>query len=163
MSAVQFNDPQQLEAAIRRATFLQLALSVNDQPYVVPLNYGYQDGVFYFHSKTSGQKLEWLRQNGKAAFSLQTDVETLHPSGAKAENCSMQFISVLGSGRVELIEDHAGKSNALDIICQQYDLAAYEYSEKMLQAVTIFKLTVSEMSGRAKNLDLESCLKGLPA
>ena len=81
-------DRERIEAIIKKAVFFHVAFSVDDQPYTVPMNYGYANGAFYTHSKPTGKKLELLSQNPKVAFSLQTDVKPLHDAD-KAENCTM--------------------------------------------------------------------------
>ncbi|NSW54044.1 MAG: pyridoxamine 5'-phosphate oxidase family protein [Anaerolineae bacterium] len=147
-----FDDRQQMETVIRRATYCQVAFAEGSQPYVVPLNFGYEAGCFYFHSRNSGKKLALLRGNPRVAFSLQSDVETLH-NAEQAENCTMRYASVIGSGSAAMIEDRDEKIAALDAICRQYGLQPYPYSDAMLNATALFKVVVSQMTGKIANID----------
>ena len=150
-----FYDRKQIEQVIQKALFCQVAFSVDDQPYVVPMNFGYADGSFYFHSKATGKKLDLMQVNPKVGFNLQSIAEPLHDK-EKAENCSMRYVSVVGSGVMTMIEDLAEKSKALDPICEQYHLATYAYAEKMLNALVLIRLDVTEMTGKAANVDCEA-------
>ena len=54
----QITDPEQIRQILDKSKYLHLGLSVNDEPYVVPMNYGYilEDGklVLYLHSAVKG-------------------------------------------------------------------------------------------------------------
>ena len=150
-----FYDRKQMEQVIEEALFCQVAFSLDDQPYVVPLNFGYVDGCFYFHSKQKGKKIDLLKANPKVGFNLQSRIEAIHDK-EKAENCSMRYLSVLGSGVMSLIEEDSEKRQALDCICKQYDMQPYEYSEKMMRATALIRLDVTEMVGKAGNVDCET-------
>ena len=150
-----FDDRKQIEQVIKEAYFCQVAFSLDDQPYVVPLNFGYADGCFYFHSKQKGRKIELLKANPKVGFNLQSRIEPIHDK-EKAENCTLRYLSVLGSGVMTLIEDDSEKRQALDRICEQYDMQPYDYSEKMMGATALIRLDVMEMVGKAGNVDCDS-------
>jgi uncharacterized protein len=55
---------------LARVSFGRLACSLNDQPYVVPVNFAYEPECLYIFS-TVGKKIDWMRQNPKVC--LQTD------------------------------------------------------------------------------------------
>lgn len=55
---------------LKRISFGRLACSLNDQPYIVPVAFSYEDKSIYVFS-TAGKKIEWMRQNPKV--SLQAD------------------------------------------------------------------------------------------
>lgn len=154
MPSQYFSDRTQIEQVIRKAIYCQVAFSVNDQPYVVPMNYGYADGCFYLHSKPTGKKLEMLKLNPKVSFNLQSIAEPWH-NGDKGEQCSMRYVSVVGCGTAVIIEDLDEKQKALDIIGKQYDLPTDEYSDELLQALALIRLDVTEMNGKAANVNCE--------
>ena len=56
---------------------VHLGLSVNDEPYVVPMNYGYtmEEGklTLYLHSAVKGKKLDMVQANPKVFFSMDCD------------------------------------------------------------------------------------------
>ena len=70
-------DPDQILHILDTAKVLHLGLSVNDEPYVVPMNYGYtfEAGklVLYLHSALQGKKLDMMRANPKVFFSIDCD------------------------------------------------------------------------------------------
>ena len=59
---LQVTDPQRIREILDTARVLHLGLSVNDEPYVVPMNYGYthENGnlVIYLHSALRGRRMD---------------------------------------------------------------------------------------------------------
>ena len=70
----QITDPEQIRAILDGAKVLYLGLSTGDEPYVVPMNYGYalEGGklVLYLHSGLKGKKLDMIRENPRVYFAL---------------------------------------------------------------------------------------------
>lgn len=52
----EIKDQALLESILVKATICRLAMSENNMPYVVPLNFAYADGHLYPHSAREGQK-----------------------------------------------------------------------------------------------------------
>ena len=61
---------QECSDLLKRVSIGRLACSLNDQPYVVPVRFSYEDNYIYIFS-TLGKKIKWMRQNPKV--SLQAD------------------------------------------------------------------------------------------
>jgi uncharacterized protein len=50
-------DQQQIEEIISKAKFLRLALSDSDEPYIIPMAFGYKDNKIYLHSSLYALKV----------------------------------------------------------------------------------------------------------
>lgn len=61
---------EECSAFLAHASIGRLGCSLEDQPYVVPINFAYDSGYLYVFS-TFGQKVKWMRANPKAC--VQTD------------------------------------------------------------------------------------------
>ena len=74
----QITDEGQITAILDTARVLHLGLAVDNEPYVVPMNYGYikEDGklVLYLHSALRGKKLDMIRANPKVFFEMDCDL-----------------------------------------------------------------------------------------
>ena len=70
-------DPEQIRHILDTAKVLHLGLAVNNEPYVVPMNYGYclENGklTLYLHSAVKGKKLDMIRANPNVFFSIDCD------------------------------------------------------------------------------------------
>jgi uncharacterized protein len=56
-------------SALRKATIGRLGCALNNQPYVVPVNFAF-DGTYLYGFTTLGQKVEWLRNNPLVCFEV---------------------------------------------------------------------------------------------
>ena len=59
----------QCHSALRKATVGRLGCALNNQPYVVPINFAFDDTYIYGFT-TLGQKVEWLRSNPLVSFEV---------------------------------------------------------------------------------------------
>ena len=142
----EISDESTIAAIIQNARVCRLAMANGDQPYVVPLCFGYRDHTLYFHSALKGRKINFLRTNPHVCFEFDTAVETI----AAEEACSwgMQYQSVIGFGRAEFIDDAYDKRRALDIIMAQYDDKRYTFPESKMKATAVFKVPIESMTGK---------------
>lgn len=121
------------------------------QVYIVPVNFGYvcEDGTytFYFHSAKEGRKIELIRDNPTAGFEMDAGYEL--KTAASACGHSAYFQSVIGQGKVSIVEDAEEKKRGLRLVMEHETRnGAWEFQDKMLEAVCVWKLTVSELTGK---------------
>ena len=139
-------DREEMESIINKADVCRLGLSVDNNPYIVPLNFGYRDNCFYFHTPKVGKKIDMIKINNRVCFELDIDHEMV-----RAENpCdwTMKFRSVIGYGRASLLDDSEERRRALDIIVEHNSGKANEYNEKLVDHLSIIKVQVESMTGK---------------
>jgi uncharacterized protein len=139
-------DPAELENIIRAGRVCRLALAAEPAPYIVPLNYGYREGVLYFHSAPEGRKIELMRRNPSVGFEISLDLGVVE--GEQACNWSTRYRSVLGHGRIEFIEGLEQKRRALEVIMSQYAAGEFTFPETFVGRTLIYRLVIEEMSGK---------------
>ncbi|WP_415238610.1 pyridoxamine 5'-phosphate oxidase family protein [Seleniivibrio woodruffii] len=137
---------EQTEMMLRSGKVLYLALADGNIPYVVPMSYGYRDGVIYMHCANEGRKLDMLKKNAEAAFSIVPSCELIK----KDTSCgwTFNFESVSGSGNVEFVTDAEGKRAALNVLMEHYGKFDNSYPDEMIDVTCVLKLTVKECSGK---------------
>ena len=72
---LEVSERAEVEAILAEATVCRLAMCDGDQPYVVPLSFGYRDGTLYFHTAMEGKKLCILAKNNRVCFEVDVDQE----------------------------------------------------------------------------------------
>lgn len=137
------------EQIIRKCDCCYVAMvDENNNPYVLPFNFGYSDKCIYLHSGREGRKLDILKKNNKVCIAFSTG----HKLNAQHENVacsySMFYKSVLCHGKVEFIEDYDMKTEAMNIIMRQYTGRDFNYSAPSINNVIIYKIPVKEMTGK---------------
>lgn len=136
----------ELEQVLWQGRVCHLAIPDEPLPYLVPLSYGYQDGTLYFHSAPQGRKIELLEKQLRARFSVTIDYGIIEAE--RACSWGARFTSVMGSGRIEFIEDEQEKQAALHILMAQYSDQTFSFEEAQLAVTRVFKLVIEAMSGK---------------
>ncbi len=139
-------DQKEIEDVLRRSTVCRLALVDEGRPYLVPLCFGYEAGILYFHSAPVGKKIDLLKKNRNVCFEFDADT-TVVPADTSC-GWTMRYRSVIGYGFADLVEDSEEKQAALNIIMRQYSEGTHEYSAERLRKTTVIKVEIQEVSGK---------------
>ncbi|MDR2803706.1 MAG: pyridoxamine 5'-phosphate oxidase family protein [Treponema sp.] len=132
----------------------RLALSENNQPYIVPLNYGYsfENNILtlFFHSAIEGKKLQIIKKNNSACFEIDCDSGLIE--GDEACKYSYAFKSVIGAGKIAVLETKDEKINGLNELMKHQTgrNETFKFDEKAVEHVTVYKLIVDEFTGKEK-------------
>jgi nitroimidazol reductase NimA-like FMN-containing flavoprotein (pyridoxamine 5'-phosphate oxidase superfamily) len=144
--SMKFVEMEKVENIISKAKVCRLGLSENNQPYVVPMSFGYHEMALYFHTGKKGKKMEILKNNQNVCFEMEAGLEIV-----PAENpCkwNMLYESVVGFGRALILEDPAEKRKALDVIVKHYGGTVMAYDEKRVDGLAVIKVEIDSMTGR---------------
>ena len=139
---------------INQCKVCRLGLSENNQPYVVPLNYGFsfEKGMLnlFFHGAKEGKKADIIKNNNRACFEIDCGHTLIE--GDKACKYSYAFKSVIGFGEIIILEDSKEKNNGLNKIMkhQTEKEVEYNFTEEELQNVMVYKMEVKEFTGKQK-------------
>jgi len=136
----------EIEAIIGRCLVCRLAMADDNQPYVVPLCFGFKDNSLYFHSAGQGKKIDIIKKNNRVCFEFDIDCEIV--GADTACKWGMRYKSVIGFGEACFIEDSESKRQALDIIMQHYGGEASAYSETDLKRTVIIKVDIEQITGK---------------
>ena len=139
-------DRMEIEDILRQSTVCRLALIDAGRPYLVPLCFGYDEGVLYFHSALVGKKIDLLKKNRNVCFEFDADT-TAVPADTSC-GWTMRYRSVIGYGIASFVEDPGEKRAALDIIMRQYAQGTHEYSDETLRKTAVIKVEIREISGK---------------
>ncbi len=140
-------DPDAIASVIRKSTVCRLGMSDGDQPYVIPMSFGYQNGAFYFHCAQEGRKIAILRKNPRVC--IEFDVDCRLKTGDSACKWGFFFQSAIAFGVAAFIEDATQKRAALDIIMRQYSSEVFTYPETAMDKIVVIKVAVTELTGKA--------------
>ena len=149
----EITDAEQIESFIAGEKIIRIGFCDNGEVYIAPVNYGYtvSEGkyTFYFHGAMAGRKYELTKNGTDAGFEIDGKYELV--SSDTACGHSAKFQSVIGTGRLTLIDGVNEKKAALEYVMKQAaGRTGLEYSEAMLSRTAVFRLEVKTMSCKAK-------------
>jgi len=142
----QIEDSNELETIIKEATVCRIAYISDGVPYIVPLNYGYQNNCLYFHSASEGHKIDSLKSNNLVCFEMETGVEFIE--AASPCKCSTKYRSVIGHGKAVFVEERDAKEKALDIITEHYTTLQQSYPAANIDRITVIRIEIEKISGK---------------
>ena len=136
-----------IKEILEKSEICRLGMVDNDEAYIVPVNYGYEDGVIYIHSAPEGRKIELLKRNSRVSFEIEYSGEII-----KSEipcRWTTRYRSVMGTGTIVIENDTESKKKGLDVIMHKYGAGPdLIYNEADLLKMVILKLKIESISGK---------------
>jgi uncharacterized protein len=149
MNHKSINSKSEIDVLLKKCTYCNVAMIDEDNsPYIVPMNFGYDESFIYLHSAKSGKKIEILKNRSKVCISLSTDHELRWQNESIACSYSMKYRSVLVLGNAEFVENIEEKRHALSIIMKQYSDKKFVFNDPAVENVAVIKVKIERMEGR---------------
>ena len=146
----QITDREQILRILDTARVLHLGLAVDNEPYVVPMNYGYTMEadrlVLYLHSALRGKKLDMVRSKPKVFFELECDLTPF--DGEKPCQYGLSYSSVMGRGTAQIVEDVEEKKRAMAVLMKSQTGTDFSFDDRMVQIVAVIRIDVAEYTAK---------------
>jgi len=145
-------DIKEILDIIDRCPVCHLGMSVDNTPYIVPMNFGYSylDGelTLYFHGALEGRKVDFLTKNKNICFCIDLAHELI--VGTAASAYSYKYESVMGTGVAEFIEGDDEKIYALNNMMSRLTKreADLHFPPEMLKRTLVFKVVSRDFTAK---------------
>ena len=150
----QITDPEQILDILNKGKVLHLGLCVDNEPYVVPMNYGYtmETGklVIYLHSAVRGKKLDMIAVNPKVFFEIDCDVVPF--DGVMPCQYGVTYSSVMGKGTAQIVEDVEEKKKAMSILMKTQTGKDFSFVDRLVSMVAVIRIDVMEYTAKHRPL-----------
>ncbi|MBE6979757.1 MAG: pyridoxamine 5'-phosphate oxidase family protein [Ruminococcaceae bacterium] len=147
---LQITDENQIRAILDTAKVLHLGLCVGNEPYVVPMNYGYtmEEGrlTFYLHGALRGKKLDMIRANNRVFVEL--DCNRVPFEGDKPCQYGLGYSSVMGRGTATVVDDVEEKMKALTVLMKTQTGKDFTFNEQLVSIVSVIRIDVAEFTAK---------------
>jgi nitroimidazol reductase NimA-like FMN-containing flavoprotein (pyridoxamine 5'-phosphate oxidase superfamily) len=142
----------ELREILEHGKYATIALCRENEPYSVPLSYGYDAGrnCLYFHCAAKGLKLDFIRQNPKACVTIVED------RGYISGDCDHAFRSLVIRGEMRLVDDQKVKRQAIAVLFRQLEPDPEYIRRRSVAAdgtydnVGILRLDIREITGKQR-------------
>jgi nitroimidazol reductase NimA-like FMN-containing flavoprotein (pyridoxamine 5'-phosphate oxidase superfamily) len=108
----------EIDAVIRAAEVCRIAFADHNEPYVVPVSFGYDGETLYIHTARTGRKLDFIAANNRVCFELEANV-SIQSDEHDACAWTFEFESVIGYGTITELETPDDKARGLNQIMLQ--------------------------------------------
>ena len=137
----------ELDGIISKCQVCHLGLALDNAPYVVPVNFGYDGEQIYFHTALKGKKTDILALNDRICFQMECGT-ALVVRAPEPCNWSFSFESVIGLGRARELTQPEEKKQGLMRIIEHYGGQPIPPDEKKMAAVRVWCIRIEEMTGK---------------
>jgi nitroimidazol reductase NimA-like FMN-containing flavoprotein (pyridoxamine 5'-phosphate oxidase superfamily) len=146
----EMTDPGQLRGVLQGCKYVSLALCRENEPYIVTMNYGYDEAenALYLHCAQEGLKLEFIAQNPAVCGTAIEDRGYLHGE------CAHAFRSVVFWGELHAVEELEEKKHAMQVMLDHLENDPDRVREEQLKTdkayerVVILRLDMHEITGK---------------
>jgi nitroimidazol reductase NimA-like FMN-containing flavoprotein (pyridoxamine 5'-phosphate oxidase superfamily) len=123
-----------------------------DEPYVVPMNYGYvlenDKLTIYLHGARRGRKIDAIKANPKVFYEMCCDITPFE--GEVACKYGITYASIMGRGLATLVEDVEEKKKALSILMKTQTGKDFQFEDKLTTVVSIIKIDTLEFTAKKR-------------
>lgn len=148
----ELTDILEIESIISGSDVCRVAMANDNTPYIVSLNFGYVGGknpCLFFHCANEGRKLDMIHRNNYVCFEMDTGHAIY--KGEKGCDWGMKYSSVVGYGKISIVDEGAERIAGLGHIMNHYGGSGiHSYDDKVLSETTVLRLDISEMKGKKK-------------
>jgi len=137
-----------LRKILKSAEYVTIAMSMDNQPYLVSLSHGYDEdrNCIYFHCANEGKKLDFLKANNTVWG------QALLDHGYMKGECDHKFASVHFRGKVFFVTEQDEKLHALQVmICQLNkctDAPMAKINREKLKNTLVGRIDIDFMTGK---------------
>ncbi len=143
----QIHDESIIHDILTSNTICRMALSDNGMPYIVPMNYGYQDNAVYLHTALEGKKIDIINRNSNVCFEITDSIDLVF--GERGCDCTTKFRSVIGYGTISPVLHKDEKVNALRAIMKQHTgKSHWEFDNSIVQKTMVLKISIESLTGK---------------
>jgi len=159
-SIFEIKNKETIKEVLDLAEFGTLAICKGNKPYSLPVNFVYLDKFIYFHGSVKGRKIDILKDNPFASFSVVEPYSVIQSYFSSKDNLACPvthfFKSILIDGKVEFVEDYTEKIQVLSALMHKlqkegkYKPLTEEVYKKIIDATTVYKIVVDNLSVKFK-------------
>lgn len=139
-------DPEIIRKILEQSSICRIALSVDDETYIVPVNFGCKNMRLYIHSAPEGRKIEMIKKNNKVCFEMELEHEILKDK--LACNWTTKYRSVIGYGDIFIVHDRLQKIEGLDVIMAKYGGPIQNYNDALLERMVLLVIDITSLEAK---------------
>ena len=148
----QVTDIGEIIDILEKSKVVHVGMVDGDEPYVVPMNYGYtlvdEKLTIYLHGAKRGRKIDVLRENPKVFFEMCCDVTPFE--GEVACKYGNTYASIMGRGLATIVEDVEEKKKALSVLMKTQVSKDFTFEDKLTTVVSVIRIDTLEFTAKKR-------------
>lgn len=139
---------EEIDEIIRSCKTCWLAMSENNFPYVLPMNFALDGDSVVLHSAQSGRMWETIKANPQVCINWIVGEELAWQDVKVGCSYRVKSKSVLVEGKVEFVNDFDVKTRCLQLLMAQYSDREFKFSRPAVENVGILKVKIEKITAK---------------
>jgi len=140
-------DREEIDGIISSAMVCRIAFADGDEPYVVPVSFGYDGESLYIHTAKTGRKLDFIEANNRVCFELEGHV-SLETDDGDACTWTFEFESVIGYGTISELGTSEEKARGLNQIMLHYSGREWKIEPSATATTRVWRINIESITGK---------------
>jgi len=136
-----------IDEIIHNSQICHLACCLVDQPYVIPISFGYDGKTVYFHTARAGKKNEIFLKNPQVCLGFESFIELITDQD-QACGWTFDFQSVIAVGLIREIKDPKEKIAGLNQIMLHYSGKEWDMPEIEINKTKVWGVELTTVTGK---------------
>jgi nitroimidazol reductase NimA-like FMN-containing flavoprotein (pyridoxamine 5'-phosphate oxidase superfamily) len=137
----------EIDAIIRSAQVCRIAFADDNEPYLVPVSFGYDSEAIFVHTAKTGRKLDFIAANNRVCFELEANV-AIQAHETDACDWTFSFESVIGYGTISELTTNEDKARGLNQIMLHYSGHGWEIDEAQIATTRVWRIDIETVTGK---------------
>lgn len=138
---------QEIDEIIRSALVCRIAFADDNEPYLVPVSFGYDGEALYIHTAKTGRKLEFIQANNRVCFEFEANV-SIQTNDRDACKWTFEFESVIGYGAISELTASEDKAHGLNQIMLHYSDREWEIDAVATATTRVWRIEIESVTGK---------------
>ncbi len=139
---------EEINEIIKACKTCFLAMSDNNQPYVLPMNFALEGDTVILHSAQEGRLWETIKKNQKVCVNWTLGEDLAWQDIQVGCSYRVKSKSVIVEGKVEFIEDFDEKYRCLSLTMAQYSKREFKFGTPAVKNVGVFKVHIEKITAK---------------
>ena len=148
MRTLFIEDRKEIDAIIKQCKTCYVAMSDNDIPYVLPLNFGIAGDQVILHSAQHGRMWETIQKNPKVCIIWTLGEELAWQDERVGCSYRVQSKSVMVEGTAQIIEDDAEKERLFKQFMTQYSDLPFKFNAPAIRNVGLMLVPFTKLTAK---------------
>ncbi len=123
-------------------------MSVDDRPYVLPMNFALEGDFLILHSAQEGRLWESIKRNPHVCINWTLGEELAWQDARVGCSYRVKSKSVVWEGTVEIVDDYDEKYRLLGVMMKQYSDREFKFGEPSVRNVGVFKVGIDQLAAK---------------
>ena len=141
-------DRNEIDAILKQCKTCYVAMSDNDQPYVIPMNFAMDGDRVILHSAQHGRMWETIKKNPKVCINWTLGEELAWQDEQVGCSYRVKSKSVNIEGTAEIADDFEEKERIVRQFMTQYSDLPFKFSVPAIKNVGVLLVPISKITAK---------------